>query len=251
MSDLWTPLAYGAIIAVCFPLGAFLAVRARLSHHAIAAFMSLGAGLLIAAASIDLTLNALDHAGPTATVTILLTAAALFSTANWLVSRQGGGDRKRCGECVAQPREDESPGSGRAIALGTVLDAVPEALVLGVVLTGSGNAIALTVALALGNVAQSISSTSGLLDAGRSQRFVAMLWGGLALVVVATTLVSFAALGAVGETVRPWVEAFAAGILIAMTCEAMLPEAFHKNPPFRGLQAAIGVSVFALLHDLL
>ena len=77
------------------------------------------------------------------------------------------------------------------------------------------------------------------------------MWGGLALTVVVTTLLSFLTLGAPGDAVKPAVEAFAAGVLIAMTCEAMLPEAFHKNPSFRGLQAAIGLCGFLLLHELL
>lgn len=251
MTDIWTALLYGCIIAVCFPLGALLTVKIEPSHRAIAAFMSLGAGLLLAASTIDLTLASLDHAGPTVTVAMILGAAATFSTANWMLSKGGGGSRKRCGACVAQPSEEDQPGSGNAIALGTVLDALPEALVLGVVLNGSGNAIALTVALALGNVAQAISSTTGLRHAGRSRRFVATLWIGLALVVVATTMASFVLLGGVGDSVRPWIEAFAAGILIAMICEAMLPEAFHEDPSFRGLVAAVGVCVFVLLHDLL
>ena len=248
MSVVYTALAYGTAIAVWFPLGARLPIRVHLSHGAIAASMSLGAGLLLAAACIDLTSAALEGAGAVGGVAVILLGAALFSVVNWKLSQGGGANRKRCGGCVAQATEDETPGSGRAIAVGTVLDAIPEALVLGVVLSSTGNAIALAVALALGNLAQAISSTTGLIHAGRSPAFVMRPWCGLAVFVVATTLASSAALGAAGDTIRPWIEASAAGILIAMTCEAMLPEAFHKNPSFRGIQAAAGVCAFALLY---
>ena len=251
MAVVYTALAYGTAIAVWFPLGALLATKVHLSHGVIAASMSLGAGLLLAAACIDLTSAALEGAGAIGGVAVILLGASVFSVINWRVSQGGAANRKRCGGCVAQATEDETPGSGRAIAIGTVLDAIPEALVLGVVLSASGQAIALVVALALGNLAQAISSTTGLIHAGRSTAFVTKLWCGLAVLVIATTLASATAFGAAGDTVRPWIEAFAAGILIAMTCEAMLPEAFHKNPSFRGIQAAAGVCAFALLHHFI
>ena len=61
----------------------------------------------------------------------LLCGAAVFSFVNWLLSRRGAQHRKRCGECVEQPKEEQQPGSGLAIAAGTFLDGVPEGVVLG------------------------------------------------------------------------------------------------------------------------
>ena len=59
----------------------------------------------------------------------LLIGAASFSAGNAWLSAQGAQHRKRFGECVAQPTEAEMPNSGLAIAMGTAMDAVPEALV--------------------------------------------------------------------------------------------------------------------------
>ena len=68
----------------------------------------------------------------------LLAGAAIFSGTNWFLSRQGAKHRKRCGECTEQATEQEHRGSGAAIALGSVLDGIPEALVIGMSVAGGG-----------------------------------------------------------------------------------------------------------------
>ncbi|GAB5536774.1 MAG: ZIP family zinc transporter [Rubricoccaceae bacterium] len=209
--------------------------------------MSLGGGLLVGAVTVDLSAEALDGIGPTWTILVLLSSAAVFSGANYIVSNRGARHRKRCGECVSQPDEEDEPGSGKAIAIGTAMDALPEALVLGVTLAAGGSGYAVAAALGLGNVSQALSSTSGLHDADRSKRFIFMLWGGVAAAVVVVTVGSVLLLGSGGEAVVPWVEASAAGVLLAMVTEAMLPEAFHKSPSFSGLLAAVGFCGFIVL----
>jgi hypothetical protein len=77
--------------------------------------------------------------GVALTVGGIVFGAATFSIAN--AARAIANDRKRCGECKPQPSEAEVPGSSTSIALGTALDAVPEALVLGVALRGGGSEI--------------------------------------------------------------------------------------------------------------
>jgi hypothetical protein len=71
-------------------------------------------------------------AGAASTVGGIVAGAATFSIAS--AALVTATDRKRCGECKPQPSEADAPGSGTSIALGTALDAVPEALILGVTL---------------------------------------------------------------------------------------------------------------------
>ena len=131
------------------------------------------------------------------------------------------------------------------------MDALPEAVVLGVTLAADGPVVALVVALAIGNVAQSMSSTAGLTHAGRSPAFIYGLWLSVAAVVLALTVAAATIMVDGSADVRPWIEAFAAGILLAMVAEAMLPEAFHKSPRLSGLEAALGFGGFALLVNFL
>lgn len=251
MNTLADALIYGVIIACCFPIGALAALKINLGHKFTAAFMSIGAGLLIAAALLDLVHASLEHIEVYQTVSMILIAATVFSGANFLLSKLGAKHRKRCADCKSEMDGNEGESSGLSIALGTVLDAFPEALVLGVTLTGSASALPLVVALGLGNIAQSISSTSGLKASGRSFNQIMMLWTGLAILVILTTMLSFSLLGTMDDGVKPWVEAFAAGILLAMVSEAMLPEAHEKSPAFSGLMSAVGVGVFIIVHEVL
>ena len=145
-------------------------------HRAIAAFMSLGAGVLLSAASFKVAFEALILAGAALTTVAMIAGAATFSVVNAALVK--GRDRKRCGECKPQPSEAEVPGSGASITLGTLLDAVPEALILGVTLRVGGPDLALIVALALANVPEALAGTAGMRLASRSSAYVLGLWGG-------------------------------------------------------------------------
>jgi ZIP family zinc transporter len=126
------PFLWGLGAASGTLVGVILGLITHLRHRAIAAFMSLGAGVLLSAASFKVASEALLLAGVASTVGGIVAGAATFSIANAALATAR--DRKRCGECRPQPSEAGAPGSGTSIALGTALDAVPESLVLGVTL---------------------------------------------------------------------------------------------------------------------
>jgi ZIP family zinc transporter len=131
---------------------------------------SIGAGVLLSAASFRVASEALTLAGAASAVAGIVARAATFSIANAVLVTAK--DRKRCGECKPQPSEMEAPSSGTSIRLGTALDAVPEALVLGVTLRAGGPDLALVVALSLANVPEALSGTAGMRLASRSSTYV-------------------------------------------------------------------------------
>lgn len=244
MSAFWWGLAAASGLLA----GAVLALATRLSHRIIAAAMSLGAGVLLSIASIRIASEALPLAGAASTVGGIIIGAAMFSIANAALA--GAKDRKRCGECKAQPSEAESPGSGTSIALGTALDAVPEALVLGVTLRAGGPDFVLIMALALSNLPEALSGTAGMRVASRSAAYVLSLWSGVALGTAATTAFAFYLMGNLEPETAATLKAFGAGALIAMAAETMIPEAFHNGPRYSGVLAASGFAALILLGEL-
>jgi ZIP family zinc transporter len=103
-------LLLGAAAGSGILVGAILGLVTDLGHRAIAAVMSLGAGVLLSIASIEVVSEALELAGAASTVGGIVAGAATFSIANAaLVTVK---DRKRCGECKPQPSEADAPGSG-------------------------------------------------------------------------------------------------------------------------------------------
>ena len=246
MGAVWA-FSWGVVAASGSLLGAILGLTTNLRHRAIAAFMSLGAGVLLSAASYKVASEALILAGAAFTTVGMIAGAATFSVANAALVR--GRDRKRCGECKPQPSEAEVPGSGASITLGTLLDAVPEALVLGVTLRVGGPDLALIVALALANVPEALAGTAGMRLASRSSAYVLGLWGGTTLVTGVTTAFAFHFVSDLGPQATAVLKAYGAGALIAMTSETMIPEAFHNGPRYSGVLAAVGFATLILLGE--
>src|SRR5687767_8949629 len=182
------------------------------------------------------------------TVMGLLCGAAVFSCVNWLLSRRGAQHRKRCGECVEQPDEEQHPGSGLAIAAGTFLDGVPEGVVLGLsVLHQGAPGLGTVTAFFLANIPQALSSSAGMRRAGRSPSYLFGVWIGIVLMISLAAAAAGLVLGGTGPAVRGTVEAFAAGAILALVSETMIPEAFHGSPPFNGLLLVIGFVALLIL----
>jgi ZIP family zinc transporter len=248
IGEIWVALAWGAVSSVGLVVGAVAGAFSRLSHHAIAMSMSVGAGVLLAAVSLSLAADAVRIAGPATAVVSLLLGAAVFSAVNAFLARFGAAHRKRCGECTQQASESLQPGSGVAIALGTALDAVPDALVLGLALRQTTFPLELVIALSVGNLPEAVSGATGMRAAGRSYRYILLLWSAIAIGAAVAIAVGYAAFGALGQPWPPRLQAFGAGALLATTAETMIPEAFHNSPRFSGFLAALGFGVLLLVE---
>ena len=239
---------YGLLSASGLIIGALAGLVLHMRHRIIAGFTAIGVGLLIAAASLYLISGALESLSAMIVASGALAGAAAFSLINLVLDRWSAGDRKRCGECVPQPTEASMPGSGLAIAVGSVLDAVPEALIIGAAVAGGGGTLpplALIAAFAVGNFAEGLSSASGMRDAGRNREYVLLVWIGATVITGLAAILGYFIFS--GEGIEAgWVEAFAAGALIALVVETLTPEAVAGRPGFAGVLAMLGFSALLL-----
>jgi ZIP family zinc transporter len=245
--EVWAALAWGAVSSAGLLIGALVGSFFRMSHHAIARAMSVGAGLLLAGVSFKVAADAVRTAGPVAAALSLLLGAALFSVSNALLARFGAAQRKRCGDCVQQPSESQQPGSGVAIAFGNALDGLPEALVLGIALRDQVVPLALVFAFSVGNLPEALSSAAGMRAAGRSRTYIVLMWSAIAVGAVLAIAAGFVGFTSLDAAWPPRLQAFGAGALLAMTAETMIPEAFHNSPRFSGLLAAVGFGLLLLI----
>ena len=239
---------WGLLSASGLLIGAVGGYYLSLQHTAVARAMTLSAGVLLAVVAIELVIHARASASLSLTVVGLLSGAAVFSCVNGILSRRGARDRKRCGECVEQPGEDQQPGSGAAIAVGTLLDGVPEGVVLGLSVIQYGTpGIGTVAAFFLGNIPEALSSSAGMRRAGRSARFVFGVWIGIFFAIGLAAAAAGLVLQGTGPFVRGTVEAFAAGAILALVSETMIPEAFHGSPQFNGLLLVVGFVALLIL----
>ncbi|MER5739706.1 ZIP family zinc transporter [Streptomyces sp. NPDC002262] len=240
----WGLLAGSALL-----FGAVVGLFFRVPAQWTALVMAFGSGVLISAVSYDLVAEAYERGGLAPTALGALGGAGVYSLANVALARRGARHRKRSG--AQQPSEQDRPGSGGAIALGALLDGVPESVVIGTGLLGGGSVGAATVvAVFLSNLPEGLASAAGMRQAGRSKGYVMGLWAAIALVSGLAALVGYTVLGGASETVMAAITAVAAGAILAMIADTMIPEAFENAHLLAGLTTVTGFLVAFALAQL-
>jgi zinc transporter, ZIP family len=240
-AGLWGLLAGGALV-----LGAGIGYYLRVPVRLIAAIMAFGSGVLISALTFELLEAAYESGGFSATAIGFVAGAAIFTFANVALADFGAKHRKRAGD--QQLSEEEQGGSGLAIALGALLDGVPESIVIGVsFLKGDGVSLVAVVAIFLSNLPEGLSSAAGMKNAGRSAAYVFGVWGGLAVISGLAALAGYLVFGQYSPEVVAAITAVAAGAILAMLADTMIPEAFDVAHNYTGLITVIGfLASFAL-----
>ena len=239
---------WGLIGGSSLLLGALIGTAARLPQRAISAVMALGAGVLISAVAFELMDEALRQGGFAAAASGFLGGAAIYTIANVIVSRRGAAHRKRSGH---NPQESQAPASqdtGLAIAIGALLDGIPESVVIGVSLLKGGAVSFVTVAAVfLSNVPEGLSSAAGMKRAGHSRSYIFVVWGGIALASGVAAAIGNAALAGASPTLIAGITALAAGAILAMLVDTMIPEATETAHEWAGLITVAGfLAAFAL-----
>lgn len=241
---LWGLLA-GAALLVGSIIGYFLDVPRRIT----ALVMAFGSGVLISALAFDLMAEAHERGGIGATAAGFLAGALTYTIANWLLSSQGAQHRKRSGP--HQPTEEQTGCSGTAIALGALLDGIPESIVIGLsLLHGSGVSVATVAAIFLSNLPEGLSSAAGMKKAGRTARYIFGVWTAIALASGLAAASGAALFSTASPALIAFTTAIAAGAILAMITDTMIPEAFEEAHTLAGLVTALGfLTAFALHHQ--
>lgn len=240
-AGLWGLAAGSALV-----LGAAIGWFVRVPQRVVASVMAFGAGVLISALAFDLVDEAERSGGLLPTSVGFLGGGLLYVAANVALARRGARHRKRSGD--QQASEADQRGSGRAIAVGALLDGVPESVVLGLSLVGGGGVGAAVLAsIFVSNLPEGLSSSAGMKRSGRSVAYVFGVWGGIALASgLAAALGCLLLQNAPGEMLAV-VTALAAGAILAMIADTMIPEAFESTHLYAGLIATVGfLTAFAI-----
>ena len=233
---------WGLIGGAALVLGALIAWFVRVPRDAIASVMAFGSGVLISAVAFDLMETAADTGGGRAAAIGALAGALTYLGGNTWLARRGARHRKRSGEL--QPSENEQAGSGSAIALGALLDGIPESAVLGIgLITGGTVSFSVLAAVLISNVPEGLSSAAGMKANGRSARYVFGVWGGIALISGLAALIGYTALGDASPQLIALVTAVAAGAILTMIADTMIPEAFERTKIWTGVIVTVGFLV--------
>jgi len=236
---------WGFVGGAALLLGAALGLVFDVPRRLIGLVMAFGAGVLISAVSFELVVEAFRTGGLDSTAAGLALGSLVFFSGDVLLDRLGGAGRKSAeGE-----QADNSP---LGLVLGAVLDGIPESAVIGLSLLGPGGvSAAVVVAVFLSNIPESLSAASGLRRT-RSPAWIMALWGVVALVSAASAAIGYEALGGDTPDAVAFIQAFAAGAILTMLADTMMPEAFEAEGRSRltGVVTTLGFTLAALLTTL-
>ncbi|MET0779624.1 MAG: ZIP family zinc transporter [Candidatus Saccharimonadales bacterium] len=238
---------WGLVAGSALLIGAVVGYFFKLPKRVSASIMAFGAGVLISALAFGLMDEAYGRGGFEPVTLGFLGGAVAYTLATWMLNRHGGRHRKRSAN---QPSEKQQSGSGMAIAVGALLDGIPESIVLGLSLVaGAHVSVVLLCAIFISNFPEGLSSALGMRLAGRTKRYVFGVWGGITLVSGISAWLGYAIFASAAPGSIALIEAIAAGAILAMIADTMIPEAFQEEHELVGLVTVLGfLAAFMLDH---
>jgi ZIP family zinc transporter len=271
MDGVWLAALSGLIGGGTLLAGAGVAWFVDIPQRVVAGIMALGAGVLISTLAFELVEEAADVGGLVPTTAGFLGGAVLYIVADQLISRprkpkpirttqtdRPAGSAEPAGGSAEPPANiaarravaGAASSAGVVIAVGALIDGIPESIVMGLSVLQGGISIPIVAAIAISNIPEGLGSTAALKRGGATGRFVALLWSGIALVTVIAAVLGFVAFQSASPNLIALITTIAAGGLLAMVCNTMIPEAFDEQHALTGLWATIGFLGAFLLHEL-
>jgi zinc transporter, ZIP family len=251
-------LAWGAVASSALVIGALLAGVRRSPSREIGLVLAFGAGALISAIGFELAGEGIE-VGSVQSVAVGLGAGALaYFFLDGLIARRFSTGRGRQGRASGRaPGTAEDTGSGTesdtgtALALGAFLDGIPEQLVLGIGLaSGETVSIGLVVAIFVSNLPEAIGSAADMEESSVRKGRVLALWLAVAAICTLASGAGYAIADAVSGELRAAIDGFAAGALLVLLVDSMIPEATRDSGRVAGLVTTLGFAVATALSSV-
>jgi len=236
---------WGVLAASSLVIGAIVALVLRPGLRAIGLVMGFGSGVLISAVAFDLVEEGAGlSSGHGAVIAGLFAGCGVFFVGDWLIDRLGGSERK-------DAAGGQESGSGLAIVLGTVLDGIPESMVIGLTIFEGGKVgAAYLVAVFISNLPEAMSSTTGLARSGWTRARLLWMWTAIAVVSGLASLAGYSAFQNSSPRTVAFILCFAAGAILTMLADTMMPEAYQYGGRLVGVVTTLGFAVAFALHAL-
>jgi ZIP family zinc transporter len=239
VAEMAAATGWGALAASSLVIGALLSFARQWSPRAVGLVLAFGAGALVSAVSFELAQEGFRVGGAGATGIGLAVGALTYFGLVGLIARRFASGRGRGGR-------SRGSSAGTALALGAFLDGIPEQAVLGISLAaGQGVGVALLLAIFVSNLPEAMGSADDMRKAGRSREAILRLWLIVAAICAVATVVGYAAADAVTGNLRAAIDGFAAGALLVMLVDSMIPDARKDAGRAAGLVTVLGFALAA------
>jgi ZIP family zinc transporter len=237
-------LGWGALAASSLLLGVALAFARRWPVQWVGLVLAFGAGALISAISFELAVEGAKAGGLDITAIGLAAGALTYFFLDGVIASRFGAGRGRPGRAGASD-------AGPALALGAFLDGVPEQMALGIGLAaGEGISVGLLVAIFVSNLPEAIGSATEMEKSGTAKGTIWRLWLAVAAICTLASVAGYALADVTAGDFEAIINGFAAGALIVMLIDSMIPEATREAGRTAGLVTTLGFAVAAALSAI-
>jgi zinc transporter, ZIP family len=239
-------LGWGALAASSLIVGALLGIARPWPDRAVGVVLAFGAGALISAVSFDLAQEGVELGGGDSVALGLAVGALTYYLADRAVDRLG--EPEHAGSSAAPAATAEA---GTALALGAFLDGIPEQMVLGIGLAaGGGVSVGLLAAIFISNLPEAIGSATEMRATGQTAASIIRLWTAVALICTLATVAGYGIADSASGDLQATINGFAAGALLVMLIDSMIPEAARQAGKVAGLVTVFGFAVAAGLSSV-
>jgi len=234
-------------------LAAWYGLTYRPGKRLIAIFLAFSSGLLISTLSFDLVEEAAKTSGVTVAVIGLLVGVASYLAVNAVIKHIGITRRTsaKCGGLgKLTPQQQELRNVSLVIAFGVLLDGIPESIGIGLSFLENGLVpAAFVAAAALANIPEGLASGTGLSKSQMKTSTILGIWTVVVLACVFSAVIAMATMHNADSQWKSGIMAFAGGGVLAMTLEAVIPEAYAETHHWVSILGATGFIVsFCLSH---
>jgi len=238
---------WGFIGGLALLIGAFIGYYIKIRKKVIGCIMAFGAGVLIAAACFELLEQAFAWGGYDTTILGFVTGVIIFTVVNLYLSSTGAKHRKTADKSIVEDYNENGP----AIAVGALLDGIPESVAIGLtMISGGAVGIATVVAVFISNIPEGLSSSVGMKYMGWDKKTIFGLWFLIAIITGLSSLAGYTVFSQFPSDINAATLSLAAGALLTMIANTMIPEAFRDTHEFTGLMMSFGFLIAFILSKL-
>jgi ZIP family zinc transporter len=228
-------IGWAILVGASLVAGALVAVVLRLPERIAAVVTSFGGGLLVAAIAFELVPEADERAGAVVTALGLLAGTLVYVGADaWLIRDEAMAEMRRSGQAAAagQPMmmsvDHAEAARGESIAVGLVVDGVPESIALGLTVAEGEIGLALLVGIVVGNVVEAYGAGQPIITGGHAKRFAVVLLGGIGFALAGAAILGGTVLADTSDDFVGGAHALAAGAVLALVSISVVPHAFAE-----------------------
>lgn len=226
-------------------IGALVALHIKLKPKDLGLIMSFGVGVLVSAVAFELVDEAFKVSHNLLVVLLgLILGAFIYTISDYLISNKGGRAHK-------STLKSKSESNGFSILLGTILDGIPESIIIGLsIASGITVSYAMVVAVYISNLPEAIASTSGLKDHWTNIK-IYKLWIYVVLISGLASVFGYLVFSIAGSSFRAFILTFSAGALLTMIANNMMPEAYKESGKLTGIITTLGFCLAYLISAVI